>query len=77
MINWCNNCVLPDTRPNIEILKDGMCNACRFHISKKKNESSKLKKKKLKKIFELVKRTLHYFCNEVESLRLTNKLIYL
>ena len=36
MINWCNNCVLPDTRPNLEILKDGMCNACRFHISKKK-----------------------------------------
>ena len=30
MINWCNNCVLPDTRPNLEILKDGMCNACKF-----------------------------------------------
>ncbi len=56
MINWCNNCVLPDTRPNLEILKDGMCNACRFHISKKKNESSKLKKKKLKKIFESAKK---------------------
>ena len=36
MINWCNNCVLPDTRPNLEILKDGMCNACKFHTLKKK-----------------------------------------
>lgn len=27
-MKWCKNCVLPDTRPGIEIHNDGICNAC-------------------------------------------------
>ncbi len=28
MIKWCKNCVLPNTRPNLKIGVDGVCNAC-------------------------------------------------
>ena len=31
MIQWCKSCVLPNTRPNIIIDKNGICNACNFH----------------------------------------------
>jgi N-acetyl sugar amidotransferase len=30
-VKWCANCVLPDTRPNLRIGPDGVCNACRNH----------------------------------------------
>jgi len=33
-MKWCNKCVLPDTRPNIFIDKNGVCNACRNHSTK-------------------------------------------
>lgn len=28
-MRWCQRCVLPDTRPNLEIGRDGVCNACK------------------------------------------------
>lgn len=28
-MNYCKNCVMPDTRPDLEIGADGLCNACR------------------------------------------------
>jgi N-acetyl sugar amidotransferase len=28
-MKWCQNCVLPDTRPNLVFGPDGICNACR------------------------------------------------
>ena len=28
MTQYCAKCVLPDTRPNLEIMEDGVCNAC-------------------------------------------------
>ncbi|HZS84269.1 MAG TPA: N-acetyl sugar amidotransferase [Stellaceae bacterium] len=34
-MRWCRSCVLPDTRPNLEIGDDGVCNACRAHASKR------------------------------------------
>jgi N-acetyl sugar amidotransferase len=34
-MKWCASCVLPDTRPNLAIGADGVCNACRAHASKK------------------------------------------
>lgn len=34
MITWCSSCVLPDSRPNLRIEKDGRCNACHSHASK-------------------------------------------
>lgn len=30
-MNYCSRCILPDTRPNLEIGPDGVCNACRAH----------------------------------------------
>lgn len=34
-MRWCKNCVLPDTRPGLVIGKDGVCNACNNHTTKK------------------------------------------
>lgn len=34
-MKWCSSCVLPDSRPNLVIGADGICNACRSHGSKK------------------------------------------
>ncbi|MBI5726149.1 MAG: N-acetyl sugar amidotransferase [Planctomycetes bacterium] len=34
-MRYCNRCVIPDTRPNIEIGADGVCNACRAHLERK------------------------------------------
>lgn len=33
-MKWCRSCVLPDTRPNLEIRDDGICNACHSHAAK-------------------------------------------
>lgn len=33
-MKWCRACVLPDTRPNLSIGADGVCNACRSHDTK-------------------------------------------
>lgn len=30
-MKWCRQCVLPDTRPNLVIGPDGICNACSTH----------------------------------------------
>ena len=31
---YCRSCVLPDTRPNLKIGPDGICNACAAHATK-------------------------------------------
>lgn len=28
-MQWCQRCILPDTRPNLRLDRDGVCNACR------------------------------------------------
>lgn len=33
-MRWCIRCVLPDSRPNLRLDSDGVCNACRTHESK-------------------------------------------
>jgi N-acetyl sugar amidotransferase len=33
-VKWCSRCVLPDTRPNLEIGPGGVCNACLAHDTK-------------------------------------------
>lgn len=33
-IRWCQRCILPDTRPNLRLDADGICNACRNHEQK-------------------------------------------
>ena len=34
-MKWCQNCVLPDTRPNLEVGNDGICSACSSHNRRK------------------------------------------
>lgn len=34
-MRWCSSCVLPDTRPNLLIGEDDVCNACKSHGSKR------------------------------------------
>ena len=33
---YCRSCVLPDTRPNLKLGPDGICNACAAHATKPK-----------------------------------------
>jgi hypothetical protein len=33
-MRYCRTCVLPDTRPNLRVDEEGVCNACRAHASK-------------------------------------------
>jgi N-acetyl sugar amidotransferase len=33
-MNYCQRCITPSTRPNIEFDEEGVCNACRSHESK-------------------------------------------
>ncbi len=33
-MKYCNNCILPNTRPNLSLNEDGVCNACRAHSTK-------------------------------------------
>lgn len=33
-MKWCRACILPDTRPNLVIGIDGICNACKNHGTK-------------------------------------------
>lgn len=34
-MKWCKSCVLPDTRPNLVIGADGVCNACKAYAGRK------------------------------------------
>lgn len=34
-MKWCRSCILPDTRPNLRLGADGVCNACRSHATKR------------------------------------------
>jgi N-acetyl sugar amidotransferase len=34
-IRWCVRCVLPDSRPNLRLDAEGVCNACRAHATKR------------------------------------------
>ena len=52
-IKWCKKCVLPNTRPNLTILKNGICSICslkkekinwKFRFKFLKNLSKKLRK---------------------------------
>ncbi len=55
MIKWCNSCILPDTRPNLYIKGDGICNACHNH-KKKLNIDWVHREKIFKKIVERTKK---------------------
>ena len=61
-MKYCNNCILPNTRPNIVILSDGKCSACHSHNDKKKINWIKRKKDFYKIVKNLKKRKLLYDC---------------
>ena len=33
-MNYCQKCILPDTRPNLRLNEHGVCNACTAHLSR-------------------------------------------
>jgi len=56
MIKWCKSCVLPNTRPNIIIDKDGVCNACNFHRKIKNKINWSYRKNKFKILCKTIKK---------------------
>ena len=61
-MNYCKKCVLPDTRPNLFILSNGICTACHSHSNKKKINWKK-KEKDFKQIVKKIKnKNLLYDC---------------
>jgi N-acetyl sugar amidotransferase len=61
-MKWCLNCVLPDTRPNLVIESNGICNACNFHNRKEDIDWDK----RHEDLLELIKKARvkgnHYDC---------------
>ena len=61
-INWCKNCLLPDTRPNLIFENNGICSACN-NFSKKKSINWKKRKKEFINIVKKIKsKKLRYDC---------------
>ena len=51
-MNYCQKCILPDTRPGIVLNKNGICSGCIGHEIKKNQIDWKERELKLIKIFE-------------------------
>lgn len=61
-LSYCKNCILPNTRPNLHIGLEGICNACLSH-SKKQSINWKVRKKKFLNIINKVKlKKVKYDC---------------
>lgn len=61
-MKYCKICVLPDTRPNLYILSDGICSACHSKKKLKKIDWKKRKKSFLKIVRKLKKKNNLYDC---------------
>ena len=44
MIEFCKNCIMPNSRPRIEFNKKGVCNACTNYIEKQSIDWAERKK---------------------------------
>lgn len=55
-MKYCIKCILPDSRPNLIIGEDGICNACKSHGTKKSIDW-KTREESLKKVFSSAKET--------------------
>lgn len=53
-MNYCKKCIIPDTRPNVFILSDGVCTAC-HSFNQKKNINWIKKKSAFTKIVRQIK----------------------
>ncbi len=61
MIRYCNQCVIPETRPHTEIDEDGICSGCKYFNQRSKIDWN-LRKKELFKIFDKFKKNNNYDC---------------
>lgn len=61
-MKYCNNCIIPDSRPNILIMSDGKCSACHSHLNKKKINWKNRKINFEKIIKKVKKKNFSYDC---------------
>ena len=54
-MNYCTTCFYPDTKPDIEFNKDGVCSAC-IAFEERKKLTGKKEKKNLLKLLKILKR---------------------
>ena len=54
MIRYCRHCVYPETKPDLSLDENGICNACRF-VDVKDTTNWDLRRKELAEIFEKFK----------------------
>lgn len=55
-MNYCKQCILPDTRPGLVIGDDGICNACKNSFEKKKNIDWKVREAQFSEVVANAKR---------------------
>lgn len=53
--NYCTNCILPDSRPGLEIGEDGICNACKNSESKASDINWEQREKAFAQVVESAK----------------------
>lgn len=61
-MKYCSSCVLPDTRPNLVIESDGVCNACKNHRNKPHIDWPQREKAFRKIVEEAQRRSTGYDC---------------
>ena len=56
-ILWCKNCILPSTRPNLDINKEtNLCSVCNPIINKSKKINWEKRKKEFQNILKKIKK---------------------
>ena len=60
-MNFCNNCLLPDTKPDLKFDNEGVCNACHNYINRKAIDWVK-RKTELIEILDKYRSDLNYDC---------------
>jgi N-acetyl sugar amidotransferase len=61
MIQYCNKCLYPSTKPDLWFNQEGTCSAC-LNFLNRKNVDWELRKKEFNDIAERYKKTGHYDC---------------
>ena len=61
-MKYCKTCILPDTRPNLVIGNDGICNACKAHGTKADMNWEEREKALVKVIENAKKKSKGYDC---------------
>jgi len=61
-IKYCKTCILPETKPDIQIFEDGECDACKTFKARPKIDWKKRKKKLLQIVKKFKSRNNNYDC---------------